>query len=65
MMIDNGWILNLLNFNRANIYGALIFIFPQLLTKADEIFKDKKTRDYVKVVFSFYKKTLENTFIFF
>ena len=57
-------ILNLLNFNRANIYRALIFIFPQLLTKADEIFKDKKTRDYVKVVFSFYKKTLENTFIF-
>ena len=24
---------------------------PQLLTKADEIFKDKKTRDYVKVLF--------------
>ena len=33
---------------KINTFPAVPMMYSQLLTKADELFKDKKTRDYVK-----------------
>ena len=33
---------------KINAFPAVPIMYSQLLTKADELFKDKKTKDYVK-----------------